>query len=224
MTTEGIGRKIARLKAGGSPRVLDLFAGCGGLSLGFQSTGFSIDAAVEFDPDAARSHGRNFHHGEAAHCKARDITTTHPEDLAAELELGPVADAQGAEPNERIEKREVRKEERRNVDRRKSEGKEADSRDASAFELLERLMEEKKFLALGVVVHRLSRRASGRLRDGSISSSCGLVPSARAMATRWRSPPDRAVLRRPSSGAMPSRSMAWSSAMRRCALGVRRRP
>lgn len=93
MKTAAVRKKVARLAIGGVPRVLDLFAGCGGLSLGFQAAGFSLRAAVEFDPDAARSHGRNFHGGDAAHSKAQDIMTTHPEDLAAELKLGPVADA-----------------------------------------------------------------------------------------------------------------------------------
>jgi DNA (cytosine-5)-methyltransferase 1 len=88
-----IREKLARLRAGGRPRVLDLFAGCGGLSLGFQVAGFVPRAAVELDPDAARSHGLNFHGGDPKHSRARDIITTHPEDLAAELELGPVAGA-----------------------------------------------------------------------------------------------------------------------------------
>ena len=93
MSAEAIRRKIARLHGGGKPRLLDLFAGCGGLSLGFQATGFSVRGAVEFDPDAARSHGLNFHGGDAKHSRARDIITTHPEDLVAELDLGPVEDA-----------------------------------------------------------------------------------------------------------------------------------
>lgn len=93
MTTDAVRRKIARLAVGGAPRVLDLFAGCGGLSLGFQAAGFSIKAAIEFDPEAARSHGANFHGGDPAHSQARDIIATHPENLAAELDLGPVADA-----------------------------------------------------------------------------------------------------------------------------------
>lgn len=88
-----IAQKIARISAGGKPRVLDLFSGCGGLSLGFHASGFAIDAAIEFDPDAARSHGLNFHGGDPRHSVARDIITTHPEDLAAELELGPVDSA-----------------------------------------------------------------------------------------------------------------------------------
>lgn len=90
MTARAIGQKIARLRAGGRPRVLDLFAGCGGLSLGFQATGFELRAALELDPDAARSYGLNFHGGAPEHSRARDITITHPEDLAGELDLGPV--------------------------------------------------------------------------------------------------------------------------------------
>jgi DNA (cytosine-5)-methyltransferase 1 len=85
-----IRQKIARLQAGGRPRVLDLFSGAGGLSLGFESAGFEIRAAVEFDPDAARTHGLNFHKGAPEHSRARDIIETRPEDLAVELDLGPV--------------------------------------------------------------------------------------------------------------------------------------
>jgi DNA (cytosine-5)-methyltransferase 1 len=83
-------QKIDRLRYGASPRALDLFAGCGGLTLGFQCAGFVPTAAVEFDPFAAASHGRNFHNGDTRHSKARDITKLTPEDLASELNLGPV--------------------------------------------------------------------------------------------------------------------------------------
>ncbi len=78
---------MARIRAGGKPRVLDLFAGCGGLSLGFSAAGFSIEAAVEYDPDAAASHGLNFHNGDPAHSRARDITRTDLDDLVRELGL-----------------------------------------------------------------------------------------------------------------------------------------
>ena len=88
-----IRKKTARLRAGGQPRVLDRFAGCGGLSLGFQAAGFGSRAAVEFDADAARSYGANFHGGDAVHSRARDITEVHPDDLTAELNLGPAAEA-----------------------------------------------------------------------------------------------------------------------------------
>ncbi len=93
MSTSAIRQKIARLQVGGNPRVLDLFAGCGGISLGFSAAGFSIAAAVEFDPDAAASHGRNFHGGHAVHSRARDITKTSPDQLAKELEIGSPAEA-----------------------------------------------------------------------------------------------------------------------------------
>lgn len=83
--------KIARLSAGGTPRVLDLFAGCGGISLGFQAAGFDIAAAVEFDPFAAASHGANFHPGDPRHAVARDITRLTPEKLVEELELDGVS-------------------------------------------------------------------------------------------------------------------------------------
>jgi DNA (cytosine-5)-methyltransferase 1 len=85
--------KIARLRHGGTPRVLDLFAGCGGLSLGFKAAGFDVAAAVEFDREAAASHGANFHPGDPRHSVARDITKLAPEKLARELDLGDVASA-----------------------------------------------------------------------------------------------------------------------------------
>ena len=90
--SRSIRQKLARVQAGGRPRVLDLFAGCGGLSLGFKAAGFEINAAVENDPAAARSHGMNFHDGAEEYCKARDISSS-PEDLAPELNLGPVEEA-----------------------------------------------------------------------------------------------------------------------------------
>jgi len=85
--------RIERLKSGGRPRVLDIFSGCGGLSLGFHAEGFEIAAAVEFDRDAAASHGANFHPGDPKHARPRDITKLQPEALAKELGLGPVDNA-----------------------------------------------------------------------------------------------------------------------------------
>jgi len=65
---------------------LDLFSGCGGLSLGFDAAGFKSVGAVEFDPDAARSHAVNFmanlpHDRFEAHASAKDITRVEPADL-----------------------------------------------------------------------------------------------------------------------------------------------
>ncbi|MBA4214680.1 MAG: DNA cytosine methyltransferase [Polaromonas sp.] len=78
--------KHSRILSGSAPRTLDLFAGCGGLSLGFDSAGFKTIGAVEFDPDAARSHAINFlsdlpHELFEVHAKAKDITTIEPADL-----------------------------------------------------------------------------------------------------------------------------------------------
>ena len=74
-------KKHKRLTKGERPRVLDLFSGCGGLSLGFHSAGSRIEAAVEFDTDSARSHGMNFHKGEDKFSQARDITDIKPANL-----------------------------------------------------------------------------------------------------------------------------------------------
>ena len=56
-------QKIARLQrdVDAKPRVLDLFAGCGGFSLGFKRAGFDILGGVEIDPHAALTHAINFH-------------------------------------------------------------------------------------------------------------------------------------------------------------------
>lgn len=43
-------------------KFLDLFAGCGGLSLGLEEAGLELVAAVEKSPMAAETHHRNFHH------------------------------------------------------------------------------------------------------------------------------------------------------------------
>ncbi|MGV3483330.1 MAG: DNA cytosine methyltransferase [Planctomycetaceae bacterium] len=88
--------KIRRLRDGHAPRVLDLFSGCGGMSLGFHREGFQIAAAVEIDELAAKSHAFNFHRGDDpvaidAHSQARDITKTDPADLSNELGLGSIA-------------------------------------------------------------------------------------------------------------------------------------
>jgi len=83
-----ISQKITRLSAGGTLRVLDLFSGCGGMSLGFLSAGCEITAAIEFDADAAKSHGINFHGGEERYSIPRDITQIKPSQLTAQLGLG----------------------------------------------------------------------------------------------------------------------------------------
>lgn len=88
-----IREKISRLRTGAAPRVLDLFSGCGGLSLGFSAAGFEITAEVENNLTAAASYGANFHAGDPQHAVARDITATTPGQLVSELKLGGVAEA-----------------------------------------------------------------------------------------------------------------------------------
>jgi DNA (cytosine-5)-methyltransferase 1 len=83
--------KLDRLKDGKSPRVIDLFAGCGGISVGTQLAGCKLVGAVEFDAAAARSHALNFHaaagpEGMEVHARARDITKTEPHEFIREIQ------------------------------------------------------------------------------------------------------------------------------------------
>lgn len=91
--TEALRRKLERLSSGAPPRVLDLFSGCGGISLGFHAEGFRIDAAVEIDKTAAATHALNFHGGDERHSKSRDLTQIEPSQLTEELGLGAAEDA-----------------------------------------------------------------------------------------------------------------------------------
>ena len=90
MENEPVWAKIARLQQGGVPRVFDLFAGCGGLSLGLQRAGFAILAGLDSDPQASASHARNFHAGCPRHALPQDLTDPEvtPENVCARLGLG----------------------------------------------------------------------------------------------------------------------------------------
>src|SRR4051794_29534729 len=88
MSAPAILEKLARLQSGAPPRVLDLFSGCGGISLGFQRAGFDILGAIDNDPEAAATHARAFHGGadaDSRHAHARDITQTEPVSFLREL-------------------------------------------------------------------------------------------------------------------------------------------
>ena len=93
VTDRIIQEKLSRLRTGGRPRVLDLFSGCGGLSLGFRAAGFKIAAAIENDPTASASYGGNFHADDPLHAVDRDIISTAPGQLVRTLKLGRVAEA-----------------------------------------------------------------------------------------------------------------------------------
>lgn len=58
--------------------MIDLFAGCGGMTLGFEATGmFESIFAVEWDRDAAETYGRNF--GHHVHCGPIQDVTDFPQ-------------------------------------------------------------------------------------------------------------------------------------------------
>lgn len=56
------------------PVVVDLFAGAGGLSLGFEQAGFDVGAAVELDPIHAAAHEFNFPYSTTVCADVRDVT------------------------------------------------------------------------------------------------------------------------------------------------------
>jgi DNA (cytosine-5)-methyltransferase 1 len=92
-----LARKIDRLKAGEPPRFLDLFAGCGGISLGFVSAGYELVESAEIDKWAAASHAATFakaFRGNAtlALAKARDVAVVGPESLFRDYGLAGDAD------------------------------------------------------------------------------------------------------------------------------------
>lgn len=84
--------KLRRIQDGKPIRYVDMFAGCGGISLGFLTAGFVPVASIESDPWAARSHGANFGPrstggDQPAHHKPRDAVTETADTIFADLGL-----------------------------------------------------------------------------------------------------------------------------------------
>ena len=76
--------KLARLRAGESVRVIDLFSGCGGMSLGLKRAGYTILGGVEFNQNAISTYAKNLFKGLdqdifETHSNPHDITTFTPE-------------------------------------------------------------------------------------------------------------------------------------------------
>ena len=91
--------KLQRIQEGGEIRYMDMFAGCGGISLGFLTAGFTPVASIEMDPWAARSHGANFGPRSAggdreAHHVPRDAVTETADTVFGDLGLQGAVDNQ----------------------------------------------------------------------------------------------------------------------------------
>ncbi|MEW6282233.1 MAG: DNA cytosine methyltransferase, partial [Candidatus Eremiobacterota bacterium] len=80
-------RRLARLRAGGKARLLDLFAGCGGFSLGFQAAGYELVGAVEINPLAAATYRRNLMPDVPLESINRDIDALRPGRARDDMEL-----------------------------------------------------------------------------------------------------------------------------------------
>jgi DNA (cytosine-5)-methyltransferase 1 len=78
--------KLQRIRRGGQPRLLDVFSGCGGMTLGFTWANCCSVGGIEKDPVAALSYARNFHKDEEkVHGRSRDVTKIDADGLAKEL-------------------------------------------------------------------------------------------------------------------------------------------
>lgn len=82
--------KLAQIRSGRPIRYMDLFSGCGGISLGFLTAGYTPVASVEIDPWAAASHGTNFASKSPGthpdrHHRNRDITVDTPESIFSDI-------------------------------------------------------------------------------------------------------------------------------------------
>lgn len=71
-------------------RCLDLFAGCGGMSLGFTYAGFKLKGGIEKDSTAIQTHAKNFFGSETKslykrHSTPYDITKLPPEKFMEEI-------------------------------------------------------------------------------------------------------------------------------------------
>ena len=64
------------------PTAIDCFAGCGGMSQGFNQAGFKVVGAIEIDTDAAGVYELNH---PTAHMWSQDIRTVTSDDILMQL-------------------------------------------------------------------------------------------------------------------------------------------
>ena len=69
------------------PEVIDLFSGCGGLSLGFRHVGFNVTHGIELSKDAVETASYNLHwrYGEESNHVCKDITQADPDDIVKSI-------------------------------------------------------------------------------------------------------------------------------------------
>ena len=72
-----------------TPRVLDLFAGCGGFSLGFHLAGYQIVGHVEKDPFSCKTLRMNFPKSEILEWDITKIDPNEWEDIFIQTRLSP---------------------------------------------------------------------------------------------------------------------------------------
>ncbi len=82
--------KLSRLRRGESLRVVDLFSGCGGMSLGLKRARYTILGGVEINPKATSTYATNLFKGVdqntfELHNTPRDITTLTPKMFLHEI-------------------------------------------------------------------------------------------------------------------------------------------
>src|SRR4051812_28757311 len=89
-SSDDLEEKLFRLRAGEPLRVLDLFSGCGGMSLGLKRAGYTILGGVEINQQAVNTYARNLFKGVdektfELHNTPRDITTFTSEMFLREI-------------------------------------------------------------------------------------------------------------------------------------------
>lgn len=79
--------KLERAEQRGYYTTVDLFAGCGGMTLGFHRAGFKCVASVEIDDDARKSHELNFANKvpPGGYASFPDVTKIEPDEATSHL-------------------------------------------------------------------------------------------------------------------------------------------